>query len=78
MKQQICESERAFIVHGFKYSMRSDGRSNTDSRVFSVKQGTIVEAFGSATLQFGEHDTEIVVAIKAEVLKPLASEPNAG
>jgi exosome complex RNA-binding protein Rrp42 (RNase PH superfamily) len=29
-------------------------------------------------LTFGEHDTEIVVAIKAEVLKPLPSEPGMG
>lgn len=65
-------------MQGFKHGIRSDGRNNTDSRVVSIKKGTIVEAFGSSTLTFGEHDTEIVVAIKAEVLKPLPSEPGMG
>ena len=32
MKQQISESEREFIVDGFKCNMRADGRSNLDYR----------------------------------------------
>lgn len=36
------------------------------------------EAFGSATITFGETDTRIICAIKAEIQKPLQSEPNKG
>ena len=78
MKQQICEQERQFIVDGFKQGIRSDGRANIDSRQVKVNLGTIQEAFGSATVVFGETDTQIICAIKAEIQKPLDSEPSQG
>ena len=59
-------------------NLRSDGRANTDPHPFKVDLGTVDEAFGSATVTFGEHDTQIICAIKAEVQKPLASEPTKG
>jgi exosome complex RNA-binding protein Rrp42 (RNase PH superfamily) len=40
--------------------------------------GTVPEAFGSCTIKFGEEETQIVCAIKAEIMKPLPSEPNDG
>ena len=67
MKQQICDQERQFIVDGFKTGIRSDGRGNTESRPVKVNLGTVQEAFGSATVVFGEHDTTIICAIKAEI-----------
>ena len=78
MKQQICESERQFIVDGFKAGIRSDGRGNTDSRQVKVSLGTVQEAFGSSTVVYGETDTQIICAIKAEIQKPLDSEPAQG
>lgn len=54
MKQQICDQERQFIVDGFKTGIRSDGRGNTESRPVKVNLGTVQEAFGSATVVFGE------------------------
>lgn len=40
--------------------------------------GSVPEAYGSCTLRFGEEDTQIVCAIKAEVMKPLQGEPDKG
>lgn len=38
-------------------NLRTDGRANVDPYSFKVQQGTVDEAFGSATVTFGEHDT---------------------
>ena len=78
MKQQISESERQFVVEGFKCNMRSDGRSNLDYRQQRVRKGTVQEAFGSSEVTFGEEDTKVLCVIKAEVQKPLPSEPGKG
>jgi len=55
MKQEISAHEQAFVRDGFRNNMRSDGRSNTDPIAYQLKQGTVDEAYGSATLTFGEH-----------------------
>ncbi len=78
MKQEISQHEQSFIRDGFRLNMRSDGRQNTDPYKFAIKQGTVEEAFGSATLTFGEQDTQIICAIKAEIQKPVPSEPTKG
>jgi len=43
-----------------------------------VVSGTVPEGFGSCTLKFGEEDTQVICVIKAEVVKPLLSEPDKG
>lgn len=58
--------------------MRRDGRGILDNRSFDIKLGTITHAFGSATLTFGEEGSQIICAIKAEIAKPIESEPNRG
>ena len=58
--------------------MRSDGRANLDFRPQSVRLGTVPEAFGSAEVTFGEEKTKVICVIKAEIQKPLPSEPSAG
>ena len=78
MKQQISLSESQFVVDGFKCNMRADGRSNLDYRRHSILQGTVQEGFGSSEVTFGEEDTKILCVIKAEVQKPLPSEPQKG
>lgn len=78
MKQKICDSERAFISEGLKLGIRRDGRGQLDNRVFNVELGTIVNGYGSSTVTFGEEQTQIICSIKAEVTKPLPSEPNRG
>jgi exosome complex RNA-binding protein Rrp42 (RNase PH superfamily) len=49
-----------------------------DSRTFKVISGSIPHAFGSATLTFGEKETQIMCGIKGEISRPLPSEPNKG
>ncbi|CDW84684.1 UNKNOWN [Stylonychia lemnae] len=78
MKQQICENEKVFIVDGLKQGIRRDGRGNLDFREFKIELGTIPHAFGSSSLIFGEEDINIICAIKADLQKPLPSEPNKG
>ena len=38
----------------------------------------VEHAFGSANVTFGEEETQIVCAIKADIAKPLPSELNKG
>lgn len=78
MKQQVSESERLFVVDGFKSNVRADGRANLDFRRSKVELGTVQEGFGSSKVTFGEEDTQILCVIKAEVQKPLPSEPTKG
>ncbi len=78
MKQEISENEAKFIRDGFRKNFRSDGCANTDVKSFTTTLGSIEEAFGSATVTFGEADTLIVCAIKGEIQKPLPCEPNKG
>lgn len=49
-----------------------------DSRPFQIHLGTVPETFGSCTLVYGQEDVQIVCAIKAEVIKPIKSEPDKG
>ena len=58
--------------------IRTDGRSNLECRNFKAVPNTVPEAFGSCTLKFGEENTQIVCAIKAEIMRPLESEPDKG
>ncbi len=63
---------------GFRLNMRSDGRTNTQSLPYSLQRGTVEEAFGSCTVTFGEQQTRVTCAIKAEIGKPLPAEPDKG
>jgi exosome complex RNA-binding protein Rrp42 (RNase PH superfamily) len=56
MKQEISENEAKFVRDGFRKNFRSDGRANTDVQSFTTTLGSIEEAFGSATVTFGEAD----------------------
>jgi exosome complex RNA-binding protein Rrp42 (RNase PH superfamily) len=78
MKQEISPTEQEFVRDGFRANFRADGRSNTDPYEYSHTLSTVDEAFGSATVKFGDHDTQIICAIKAEIQKPLKSEPTKG
>eukprot|EP00347_Sterkiella_histriomuscorum_P020972 403335752 len=78
MKQQICENEKVFITEGFQQGIRRDGRGPLDHRSYKINLGTIPHAFGSASLMFGEEEVQIICAIKADLQKPLPSEPKKG
>ena len=74
----IGNSEKVFMLEGFQHGIRTDGRGIMDCRQHTTFLGTVPEAYGSCTLTFGEDDTQVVCAIKAEVMKPLPSEPDMG
>jgi len=74
----ISASEREFVLGGFRQGVRADGRANGDSRFSKVQVGNIQESFGSSRVTFGEHDTQIICAIKADVRRPLQIEPTKG
>ena len=76
MKQVLSDTEKEFIVDGFRLGVRRDGRGCMDNRSFKIHQGSVPHAFGSATLIFGEEEVQIICAIKAELQKPLPSHPN--
>lgn len=79
MKQQISEGEKQFILEGFRTnSCRRDGRANLDQRTFRLEMGPVPHGFGSSQVIFGEEGTQIICSIKAELQKPLASEPRQG
>ena len=50
----VSDNERRFIRGGFASNIRSDGRTNTARLPISEEPGTVPEAFGSATVTFGE------------------------
>ena len=79
MKSQISESERAFILEGFRMNTgRRDGRTSLDHRHYKLEVGLVPHGFGSSQLIFGEEDTQIICCIKAELQKPLPSHPRSG
>jgi exosome complex RNA-binding protein Rrp42 (RNase PH superfamily) len=58
MKSQISESERTFILEGFRLNAcRRDGRNAQDIRNFKLEVGVVPHGFGSSQLIFGEEDT---------------------
>ena len=49
-----------------------------DQRAFKLQTGVVPHGFGSSQLSFGEQETQIICSIKAELQKPLPSEPRNG
>lgn len=49
MKQQISETEKAFIIEGIRQNIiRRDGRGNMDHRSFTLEIGAVPHGFGSS------------------------------
>jgi exosome complex RNA-binding protein Rrp42 (RNase PH superfamily) len=79
MKSSISDPERAFILEGFRLNTcRRDGRGLLDYRNFKLQLGAVPHGFGSSQLVFGEEETQIICSIKAELQKPLPSQPRNG
>ena len=79
MKQTVSESEKAFVLEAVRLNAcRRDGRGNMDHRPFRVETGVVPHGFGSAQVTFGEEETKVICSIKAELQKPLPSEPRNG
>ena len=74
----LSSSEKCFILESFSHNFRIDGRSLLDSRRFSLRTDIIPHSFGSAAVTFGEAETQIICGIKAEISRPMESEPKKG
>jgi len=72
----FSKEERAFITGGIEFDFRTDGRSYTDYRHFTIKTGVISSANGSSEVKLGK--THVMVGIKAELGEPDALAPNSG
>lgn len=70
----LSELTEAFVRDLIKNDKRQDGRGFLDYRPFSVEQGIIQNAEGSALARVG--DTKVLCAIKFDLLAPFPDRPN--
>ena len=72
----LSEAEKIFVIHGIQEDQRTDGRRRHDYRPMEVETGLVTHAAGSARLRLA--NTDILVAVKAEIGEPLPERPDAG
>lgn len=68
--------ERDFVLDGIDQDLRVDGRGRLDHRAMTLELGTTPQATGSARLRLG--DTDVMVAVKADIGTPPAGYPTHG
>lgn len=69
-------AERRYIAEGAEQNIRNDGRGRLDYRYFNVQTGVIPNASGSARITLDE--TDVIVAVKAEIGSPALETPKSG
>ncbi|XP_058464676.1 exosome complex component RRP42 [Malaya genurostris] len=72
----LSEAEKTFILHGIQKDYRNDGRTNRDYRPMELETDIVVHAMGSARLRLA--NTDILVAVKADIDAPSIDRPNEG
>lgn len=72
----LSDAEKAFILHGVEEDMRCDGRSRSAYRPIEIETGLITHANGSCRIHLA--NTDILVAVKAEVDIPHIDQPDEG
>lgn len=75
---RVSEHERKYIVDGIAQNLRHDGRGRLDYRFLSVEVGLLPLANGSSRVTLMTGETEVIVAVKAELVAPDASTPDRG
>lgn len=74
----LSTGERAFIRSGIQnHGVRTDLRAFVDYRPISISLDPVPQAAGSARVTLGTQ-TDVLVAIKADLTSPDVSTPNAG
>ena len=68
--------ERDFVLDGIDQDLRVDGRGRLDHRAMTLELGTTPQASGSARLRLG--NTDVMVAVKADIGAPPAGYPTHG
>jgi len=76
MSTRISEAERRFLVDGVAQGIRTDGRGCFDYRRISFEMGVVPSAVSSCKFQTGE--TDILVGVKCELVKPRRDSLDAG
>ena len=74
----MSEPEKKFVVDGIAQNIRADGRGRLDYRFLSVEVGLLPLANGSARVTLVTGETEVIVAVKAELVTPDAATPDRG
>ncbi|XP_055592570.1 exosome complex exonuclease RRP42 [Uranotaenia lowii] len=72
----LSEAEKTYILHGIQKDYRNDGRTNSDYRPMELETDVVVHAMGSARLRLA--NTDILVAVKADIDVPLPDRPKEG
>ncbi len=76
MSSPITKVRQRQIAQTMETGKRMDGRTLTDYREFTIEQGVIEKAEGSARVFLGK--TQILVGIKVETGEPFPDTPNEG
>lgn len=72
----IGDGERRYIIGGAEQNVRNDGRRRDERRPTELQVGMLAQATGSARARIG--NTDVIVAVKAEIGSPCADCPDAG
>ena len=67
---KISDPEKKYIVDGVRQDIRPDGRGRLDHRFLTVEIGLLPLANGSARVTLVSGETEVIVAVKAELGSP--------
>jgi exosome complex component RRP42 len=76
MSSLVTKVRQRQIAQLIETGKRADGRNLTDFREFTIEEGVIEKAEGSARVRLGK--TEILVGIKVETGEPFPDTPNEG
>jgi exosome complex component RRP42 len=71
------DAEVAYLLDGLAQNIRNDGRGCDEARAFEVEYEVVPSANSSCRVKRGS-DTEVIVAIKAELGAPLVNNPSCG
>lgn len=76
----LCEEERAFLKRGVHVGVRADGRETMARRPLHLQTHIVSNAHGSSRVRTGtdEHETDVLVGVRADIGPPLPSEPDKG
>lgn len=72
----ISDAEKTFILHGVEENLRNDGRTRCDYRPMEIETGIVTHANGSCRLRLA--NTDVLVAVKAEIDVPPIDNPDEG
>lgn len=72
----ISDAEKTFILHGVEDDLRCDGRTRCDYRPMEIETGIVTHANGSCRLRLA--NTDVLVAVKAEIDIPPLENPDEG